>query len=858
MAEPPLKWTRLPLGIVVSGFASLGYQILWTKQLGAAFGLDHPALLAVLTAFMAGLAIGALTLQSTVHQCRHPIRWLAAFEFAIGAWAILTPWAIDTLANSIPLAPITQTGPLSFAILITTSLVVLPPTVLMGATLPLMQRSWTALSRGPDRIGLVYGLNTAGATIGVIAAAFWLIPSFGLQQSLVACCGLSIGAGILFRSIPPGQTAPRAPAANDPPPGNTDGPNLWLRAAALGFLGMSFQLVCVHLLSQTLENTVYTYAAILSVYLLGTSIGAILYRRSHRTPEVPTDPAFIRSTLAIAWMLTLSLFFYAVLPEIYQWATPSTALSQGRLLGAQIGAAAMALALPSLLMGWIFAWLLDRAVQRQTPLGRPLGANLLAAAMAPVLYTLILPSIGSKAFLLSISFGYCCLVPVHQWRRLWPAIAAWGVVCFLVPSQSEILGVTSSDEDESVTITESASATIGLVTETDGHRRLQINNRFQMGGSRAQVAELRQGHLPLLLHPAPQSVLFLGLGTGITASAALEHPDLEITGIELLPELLQTLDHFASWNQAATLRERAHLQAGDARRWIRHTSDTYDVIIGDVFHPARDGAGMLYTREHFQNIRRHLTRQGIFCQWLPLHQLNRASLRSVLRTFLDVFPHASGWLLQLNVNVPVMGLVGSDTPIPVNLNRTQKLAPDHPLRTALRAVQLDGAQRLWEMFLLDRSGLTEMTKGGTLNTDNHPVVTYWAPLRAASRSPSERLAEWLSISEKRLSAAPTVEDPPPNQLPFLVARNLYLRGKMEEKQGQLGTAIQTHLRSVATHEQFTASYARCIAIAAQLQSSDPDLAAWLLGNLVRLRPEETLAESMLSGLQRNPETAESP
>src|SRR5437667_5231159 len=206
-------------------------------------------------------------------------------------------------------------------------------------------------------------------------------------------------------------------------------------------------------------------------------------------------------------------------------------------------------------------------------------------------------------------------------------------------------------------------ASVAVLEDAGGHKTLRVNNRFQMGGTGSAEAEYRHAHIPLLLHPAPRRALFLGLGTGITFGGASLHPLLQSEGVELVPEVVAVMPDFDPYNFAPWRNPSLKLRVGDARRFVRATKAQYDVIVADLFHPARDGAGALYTLEHFQAIRERLAPGGLFCQWLPLHQLDEDMLRVITRTFLEVFPGGQGWLLRFNVDAPVLGLVGSVGPL---------------------------------------------------------------------------------------------------------------------------------------------------------------------------------------------------
>jgi spermidine synthase len=197
------------------------------------------------------------------------------------------------------------------------------------------------------------------------------------------------------------------------------------------------------------------------------------------------------------------------------------------------------------------------------------------------------------------------------------------------------------------------------VVEDERHRSIVLNNFYLLGGTASTGDERQQGHLPLLLHPHPARVAFLGMGTGITAGAALLHPVERVVVLELVPEVVHAAkDHFAEANLGLAGDRRVEIRQEDARNYLAACGSAFDVIVGDLVVPWRPGESSLYALEHLQRARRALRPGGIFCQWLPLFQLSREQFEIALATFLDVFPHASLWRGDFLADQPALALVG--------------------------------------------------------------------------------------------------------------------------------------------------------------------------------------------------------
>ena len=258
--------------MAASGFAGLGYQIVWTRQLSLGLGHEAAAVLATVTAFFGGLALGAFALGRRIERSGHPLRWYAGCEAVVGVWGLVLAvlmapacgWLLERIGER-P-APLWQWS-LSF---LGSFLVLLPSTAAMGATLPAMERATAALSRRGAGIAALYAANTAGAVLGVLATAFWAVPALGLARTAVACAMLNLLCTAAAAWMSSGHRRAPAEPARDAPQRS----RLPLLLAATGLLGVGYEVLAVRVLSQVAEDTVFTFATLLAVYLVGTALGA--------------------------------------------------------------------------------------------------------------------------------------------------------------------------------------------------------------------------------------------------------------------------------------------------------------------------------------------------------------------------------------------------------------------------------------------------------------------------------------------------------------------------------------------------------------------------------------------------------
>ena len=1006
---------RLPLAMglmVVSGFAGLGYQIVWTQQCALWLGHEAAAVLAVVTAFFGGLALGALALAPRIERSPHPERWSAACELLIALWSLALALLMAPISQAMLALTGVQPAPawqwtVAF---VGAGVLLLPATAAMGATLPAMLRvalCWAAAptpGAGAPQPGIrqplaaLYACNTLGAVVGVLSTAFWLVPSWGLARTAAVCAAGNLLCAAAVLAVPAGWRPgwPQAlPAARRGVPGPAQR-RLRLLLLLTGWLGIGYEVLVVRVISQVAEDTVYTFALLLAVYLVGSALGAAAYQRwcavrlqagpdgarqvpaakpltnlqtdqqSELQTELQTDlqtelqtdlqtelQTELQSDLQSDWQTDLQndpltdrllvlLAGCCLIGSASLWGAEGlrAAVAQGLgggMAAALAGEAALALLAfgpPTLVMGALFSHLGQQALANGLGFGRALGINTLGAAAAPVCFgVLLVPAFGAKWLLLGVAAGYLLL----QARRAWAWPVAWlpaAAALALAVSAPPLVFVDVPEGGRVISYQEGVTAAVSVVEDADGVARLRIDNRQQEGSSASLLADARQALLPLLLHPAPQRALFLGLGTGVTASAAARDPSVQVDAVELLPEVITAAATFRAVaaadgvaqamaagpdvapapkrplfaNPSPNLSANLHpglqanppgyplLLAADARRYVRTTGQQYDVVVADNFHPARAGSAALYTVEHFQAVRSRLTADGVFCQWLPLHQLDLTTLRSIVQSFLAVYPDGWATLATNSLDTPVLGLVA---------RRSGGRLAWQPLRDRLRHNQLP--QTLADYGLADEfallggfvagpQALARFAGAAALNTDDRPVVAYLAPriTYAPDSAPRERLASLLAalhllpaelvqagllsapaaahnaMQTAAPSAAPTAtpsaaptaaQDTTQNAVAaqrlaaYWRARDQFILAGMAvrpsaDPQAMLRQVREPLLAALRTSPDFRPAYDPLLRLAMALGRSDPAGAQALLRMLQQLQPARPDAATALDALAR--------
>ncbi|MFN0068105.1 MAG: spermidine synthase [Limisphaerales bacterium] len=843
--HPPSSSARLRAAVLLTGLPVLALQLVWARRLTAGLGHEFAAVLSVTTATLLAMAAGAWALHGRITGSRYPGRWAAGLPALAGLWVLASvpyvPAAGDAAAAWAGLGggALRQwlTG------LAATLLVAGVPAALLGATLPALERVGRAAAAKAVSVGGVYALNTLGALAGLALAVGWAMPALGFAATQATLGGVLLLAGLLARSAglrPGGSAAPETPAEPGfgTPPADTlaglTSRRLYLTAGITGCLGLLFELAAVRALAQFNDNSIHSFAHALGAYLAGTALGGALVAGAWRWGKPPGLPELLAG-------ITFVLL-------------PAAALLFPRAGGLVLGPTATAWAVllpPAVAMGAVFSQLAQSAVARGGGFGRLLAVNLAGAALAaPLLAFLLLPKLGLNGALAFVVAGYAALLP----RR--PAgIGAWLMLAATLTALLLLLAGGAEklpDGVREIARREGALGTVSVLRSPDGARTLRVNRRLQQGGTATAVAAQRHAHLPLLLHPAPREALFLGLGTGLTMSGAAAH-GARADGVELLPEVVAMLPQFAPENAPVGMRPDWRVFTADARRFARAATNRYDVIVADLFHPAVDGAAFLYTREHFEALRGRLAPGGLVCQWLPLHQLDLEGVRLITRTFLDVFPDATLWLLRFNADVPVAGLFGGRPPEAVDWEPLAARLRGPPLREALAPQALPDPVRLFGSQVAGNAALRALAGDGPRNTDDRPRLLFEAPRVGGPGTPPphRRLVALLDVAAGA-GGAPSPAGLPPEAAgrvaDFAEARNLFLRGLAEEADGRRERGLALHLGAVARSADFTPAYAQAALTAGAFAGEDPVRARAILERLKALRPEQRLAADLLSRL----------
>ncbi len=772
----------LPLLLLLffgSGCAALIYEVVWFQLLQLVIGSSALSLAVLLGTFMGGMCLGSLALGRFVSARTHPLRVYAVLEAGIALTALVVLIAVPVVGR----AYLTLVGHGFSGLLLrgaVCALVLLPPTLLMGATLPAIARWVESTPRGVAWLGWFYGGNTVGAVAGCLLAGFYLLRVHDTSVATAVAVVLNLGVATLAFVL-----SLRAPALLPPPPPSvppspplsvSPSPRLPPRAspAALhtvlalsGFSALAAEVVWARQLSLLLGATVYTFAIILAVFLVGLALGsaggATLARRL-------AQPALALAGCQAVQVLTLAWAAYAIAVALPAW--PVNAAVPSLAAKFQYDLLRCAFAILPAAVGWGASFPLALAALRATDpdparlVGRAYAANTLGAIVGAVGCGLVLtPLLGTRhthVVLLGTSLLAAALALRPARRADFALLGAAAAVAVLaavwlprIPWQLVAYGRQIATTDygaRALYFGEGMNSSVAVSETPGGARFFHVSGKTEASSIEQDMRLQRMlAHLPALFHRAPKSVLIVGCGAGVTAGSFVLHPSIErivICDIEpLIPGVVAT--YFGAENHHVVRDPRVQIVHDDARHYIATTTEKFDLITSDPIHPWVKGSAVLYSLEYFELCRARLNPGGLVTQWVPLYESDRAVVQSEIATFFTVFPHGTIWGNDDDGFGYDTVLLGQNEPLRIDLDALQArfARPDHaPIRDSLALLGLGSALDLVSTYAGRLPELREWLAGAEINRDRTLRLQYLAGLHLES---TQGAATYHEILDRR-------------------------------------------------------------------------------------------------------------
>jgi len=766
---------------VGSGCSALIYEVIWFQQLGLVLGASAISLAILLTSFMGGMCLGSLALPRLVSRHLHPLRVYAALELLIGLSGIAALWLLPVVGR-LYWSWAGAGNDLGLRSLVAL-LVLLPPTVLMGATLPAISR-WVETSRsGLARLGFFYGANTFGAVLGSLLAGLYLLRVSDVTVATFVAAGINIAVALLAAALsvrlPHVADSSQPTSISHEPAPRWRGSVVAMVVCLSGMTALGAEVVWTRLLGLLLGPTAYTFSIVLAVFLLGLGIGSSLGATLARRLQSPGRAlAVCQLLLLIAIPYSAAIIGY-VLP--YWLSSHAAEQSAAARISLDVLRTLVALLPATCLWGASFPLAVAAAADGRSDngnlVGRLYSSNTLGAIVGAIGVSLFaIPLWGSQvaeqlmtvlaAFSGLLMLAYLAVAEKVMPRS--PARLAMALVLALACPASALLvpavpkGLLAYGHSvemwgtirEYLYVKEGVDSTVIVANSTIGHRCFHISGKVEATTSAIDMRTQRLlGHLPALAHKAPRTALVVGCGSGMTAGSLLLHPSIERVVICEMESSVITAAraNFAIQNYRVLEDPRTQIVIDDARHFLATTKEKFDIITTDPIHPWVRGAASLYTSEFFDLCHDHLNRSGVVAQWIPLYDSNEAAVKCEVATFIKSFPMTTIWSGQTRGTGYDVIAIGSEEASAGPADITRRVLVNPAVCQSLFEVEIDNATTLQHLFTAYGRDLRGWLSDAQINRDCNLRLQYLAGL-----SPNGRV-------EQSLIDAMTGHDPSTSQ-----------------------------------------------------------------------------------------------
>jgi spermidine synthase len=756
--EAAERWLpALLLLFVGSGCAALIYEVVWFQLLQLSIGSSAVSLGVLLGVFMGGMCLGSLLLPRVLGAARHPLRVYAALELGIAICGAIVLFAVPLLGDLY--TRIAGTGQVSLVLrAVVASICLIPPTLLMGATLPAIARWVETTPRGVSWLGYFYGGNLAGAVAGSLLAGFYLLRVYDMPTATLVAVMLNVVVATLAVVIArhtPHTVSEAAPVAAAGAP--VGAPLVYLAIALSGLTALGAEVIWTRVLSLIFGATVYAFSLILAVFLVGLGIGSSagsVLARGPGSARFKLGWCQLMLCAAMAWAAyatNASMPYWPINPSISTSPVFNFQLDLMRafwvmLPGAVIWGASFPLALASV------------AVRGQDParlVGGVYAANTVGAIVGALVTSLVLVGwLGSQMaqqILIGVAAlsGLLMLMPaegeVRTWTTSTPVVVvvvalAAGLLARAVPPLPGLLvaygryAATWVGQNEILQMGEGVTASVAVSRTPSGVLNYHNAGKVQ-ASSEPQDMRLQRmlGHITTLVPKNPAKVIVIGCGAGVTAGAVSIDPlvtDQTIAEIEpLVPDFVAA--HFAEHNFDVVRNKKVRVHLDDARHYLLTTDEKFDAITSDPLDPWVKGAATLYTREFFRVVRDHLNPGGVVTLFVQLYESSEAAVKSEIATFLEAFPAGAVFANTVNGQGYDLVLFGQLEGGRIDVDAVQARLDDPTnaaIADSLRQIGIHSAVDLFSTYAGRRADMKTWLSDATINTDRNLRLQYLAGL----------------------------------------------------------------------------------------------------------------------------------
>ncbi len=788
MSRTPSSYSLLLLLFAGSGCAALIYEVVWFQLLQLVIGSSAVSLGVLLGTYMGGMCAGSLLLSRVISRREHPLRVYGLLELGIGFFGVAVLFVIPML-NGIYTAAVGDGLPSILLRGLVAAICLLPPTVLMGASLPAIGRWVESSAEGVSWLGLFYGGNIAGAVFGCLFAGFYLLRVHDMAVATYVAAGINIAVAIasfVLRSQAPYSPSEDAAKTVGRPTGAWP---VYVAIAISGLCALGAEVVWTRLLALMLGATTYTFSIILAVFLIGLGIGSSggsVWTRKLKRPRLALAATQLALAFAVAWTA------YAVYDIIPSWPfNPLAVKDPWRLFRVDFMMCLFAILPPALLWGLSFPLALASIATKEQDSGALVGevyaANTVGAILGAVGFSIVLiPWVGtqgSQQALIALSVMAGLLLFFRSGltgSRYFGVAAATLVAMFLFATVSEVpwLAIAygrrmslQTDPGKPLYVGEGRNSSVVVSQLPGGQIYFHVSGKVEASTEPYDMRLQRMlGHIPALIHEKPKSVLVVGFGAGVTAGTFVVHPDVEnITICEIEPLIPQASSkYFATENHNVFHDRRTRMVYDDARHFVLTTNQKFDIITSDPIHPWVKGTATLYSKEYFELVKQHLNPGGVITQWVPLYESDFETVKSELATFFDVFPNGTIWGNDINGEGYDLVLLAQTEPTKINIDALKERLKRDDYKLVARSlaeVNFHSIPQLLGTYAGQASDLKEWLQGAAINRDLNLRLQYLAGMGLNYDKPGYVYSEMLL----RRKPAPDIFSGSPENMSAFIA-----------------------------------------------------------------------------------------
>ncbi|MBW1913628.1 MAG: fused MFS/spermidine synthase [Deltaproteobacteria bacterium] len=767
--------------ILLSGVSALAYQVVWIRILAQVFGVSAYALTSVLATYLGGLALGAFILGRSIDRSSKPLRFFGFLEIGTAIASLLGIWLLSML-DPIHIFFANRLSPDSSLLVcvrvILTSFAVLPSTFLMGGTLPAMVRVCVAdIRMVGSRLSMLYAVNTLGALIGSLAAGFFIIRMFGLNLTFWSAAALNSLVGITALILTLKTKSPAHAVSNiDTTPFSgkatqtfTSGPGLLIAVGLSGFAALGMEVLWTRLLVLVMGGSIYAYVTVVSSFLLGIVLGGLLARfMVDRLNNLRLTFGWIQILIAFTSMATLPVFWNIGTGMAQDWLADMGSNGWLATIAGRFGISLLIMLIPTTLLGMIFPIAGKMRSSHIHWLGGQIGEVYASNSLGNVAGTfvtgfLFLPLLGiQKGFatlaIVSLIAAAWGLKPSQILRdrgrfKYWLSAAPLVItICcilsgifVLIQWNARPIAVDQYWESKDIIYyREGPVAKVEVFQDNyDPRQRFMVVDGTIIGETFYGVDEKQRAlaHFPFLLQSkrTPQNILTIGLGTGILAGELVRYPDvINVDCLELSPAVIEACRMFDDVTGDVLSNKKINLINDDGANFLRRSRIQYDTIISDgKSRPGHAGNSLFYSADYYALCRDHLASDGLMIQWVPL-ETPPEHLKTILRTFSSIFPHAYFW-----INPPYSTyLVGTLQSLVIDTDHVNNLLLD-PVTEGLSKYGWKNGCDITSLLVADRPMLIEwLSSDKIINTLEHPILEFY-PSGTFESASEDRIAENL-------------------------------------------------------------------------------------------------------------------